>query len=436
MDQEGGPPACKPGSLTVQGLVAPEGQIVEVLHGGVGARVCCDKPMRLLTENTTDAAVEKHVPVVEKVAGDPRLGQPTEFEVVTALAFLYFARLRPDLVVLEVGLGGRLDATNVVDPLAVIITNVSLEHTQVLGNTVELIAREKAGIIKTGVPVVTAAADPAALRVIWEACLEREAPLYRVIPGEEEGTAQKFAKTGFPGTGETGAPDLAGADSPGLTGICRFGERKIVPTGQQFTYRGLGQTLKGVTIPLRGGHQVINASTALAGLELLSHQGFLFPERRLREGLKDTRWPGRLEVVGKSPLVVLDGAHNPAAMEQLARSIGEHFRYRRLLLVLGILKDKDKEAMFRHILPLAHRLILTSPSSCGRAVSPQELAASEALTGYYSGPVRIENTVGGAMGAALEMAGETDLVLVAGSLYTISEAREYLFKGRGCPIEV
>ncbi len=375
--------------------------------------------------------VDRVRPVVAAVARDPRLGQPTEFEVVTALAFLYFARLQPDLVVLEVGLGGRLDATNVITPLAVLITNISLEHTRVLGDTVELIAREKAGIIKSGVPVITAAADPAALRVIDETCRKQGAPLFRVVPEEAGVGAEKFAETEFSETrGGAGSPPPSSADNPGQTGICRCGERKIIPTGQQFTYRGLEQTLKGVTIPLRGGHQVINASTALAGLEILSRQGFLFPEERLRQGLKDTRWPGRLEVVRSNPLVVLDGAHNPAAMAQLARSIGEHFRYRRLVLVLGILEDKDRATMFRHILPLTDRLILTSPP-CGRAAAPEDLAGSEALTGYYSGPVQIEGRVSDAVEAALELAGAMDLVLVAGSLYTISEAREYLCRGKG-----
>ncbi len=350
-------------------------------------------------------------PVAEEVARDPALGQPTEFEVVTVLAFLYFARRRPDLVVLEVGLGGRLDATNVVAPLVSIITNISLEHTAILGNSIESIAREKAGIIKSGVPLITASDDPAALKVIGETCREREAPIYRVIPeGENSAETGSFVSTG----------------------ICRYRERKIIPVGQQFSYRGLDLELKGLSIPLRGGHQVINAATALACLELLSRHGFVFPEEKLRKGLRDTRWPGRLEIVGKSPLVVLDGAHNPAAMEQLARAVGEHFRYRRLVLVLGVLKDKDSEAMFRHILPLAHRVVLTRPAH-DRAASPEALAGSGALAGYC-GPVQIENTVGGAVGTALELAGEMDLVLIAGSLYTISEAREHLLKSRRCAV--
>lgn len=372
-------------------------------------------------------------PLVEQVARDPRLGQPTEFEVVTALAFLYFARLRPDLVVLEVGLGGRLDATNVITPLVSIITNISLEHTRVLGNSIESIAGEKAGIIKPGVPVVTAAAYPAALKVIFETCRERGAPGYRVVPDEVSSSVRDEA--GSPARDEAGSPTRDEVSSPGWSGICKFSERKLIPLGQRFCYQGLDWHLQGLTIPLRGEHQVVNASTALAGLELLTRQGFVFSEGGLRTGLKNTCWPGRLEVMGKSPPVVLDGAHNPAAMEQLARSITEHFRYRRLVLVLGILKDKDQEAMFKHILPLAHRLVLTRPAY-GRAASPEELAGSKALAAYYSCPVQIESTVGGAVEAALKLAGEMDLVLIAGSLYTVSEAREYWLKYKGDRVKV
>lgn len=353
--------------------------------------------------------VERVRPLVDEIKGDPQLGQPTEFEVVTALAFLFFARHRPDLVVLEVGLGGRLDATNVITPLVSMLTNVSLEHTRVLGESVEAIAGEKVEIIKPGVPVVTAATDPAVLQVILEACRRRGAPGYRVVPA---GDGQKV--------------------SPGWSGAFSYGERKLVPLGQQFTYHGPEWELPGLVISLRGGHQVVNAATALAGLELLSQQGFQLPEGGVRPGLKNTVWPGRLEIVGKSPLVVLDGAHNPAAMEQLALSVAEHFRYRRLVLVLGILADKDKEAMFRHILPLAHRLVLTRPAY-GRAASLEELAASKALAAFYSGPVQIEKTVVGAVEQALKLAGKMDLVLVAGSLYTVSEARDYLLNsGDSC----
>ncbi len=346
--------------------------------------------------------VEQVRPIVEQITEDPRLGQPTEFEVVTALAFLYFARHRPDLVVLEVGLGGRLDATNVITPLVSIITNVSLEHTWVLGNSVESITEEKVQIIKPGVPVVTASTDPVVLKIILETCRLRHSPVYRVVPagGEEEGL-------------------------PNWSGTFSYSERKLIPLGQQFCYRGLDLHLRSLTIPLRGEHQVVNASTALAGLELLARQGFVFTEDGLRAGLKNTFWPGRLEVMRENPLVVLDGAHNPAAMEQLARSITEHFRYRRLILVLGILKDKDKDAMFRNILPLAYRLVLTRPAY-ERAAPPEELAASKALAAYYTGPIQIESTVEGAVEAALKLAGKMDLVLVAGSLYTVSEARGHL----------
>jgi dihydrofolate synthase / folylpolyglutamate synthase len=337
-------------------------------------------------------------PLVEQISADPQLGQMTEFEVVTTLALAFFARRQPDLVVFEVGLGGRLDATNVVTPLAGIITNVSLEHTDVLGDTVQAIAREKAGIIKPGVPLITATADADVLAVLEERCRELAAPLYRVLPPDE---ADRICDN-----------------------TAAYSRERITGDGQYLSYRGFERTLTDLFIPLRGGYQAANAATALAAVELLSRQGFEVDEASLRRGLAETRWPGRLEVLSREPLLIMDGAHNPAAVELLAGAIPEYFRYRRLILVLGVMADKDIQAIMGSITPLADEVVLTRPS-LPRAAEPKHLAEYIREIPCFTGRVHVEDDLGRALELALSLASPADAVLVTGSLYTVSDARAY-----------
>ncbi len=327
-------------------------------------------------------------PLAEKIAGDPRLGQPTQFEVVTAIAFAYFARVKPDIVVLEVGLGGRLDATNVVLPLVTIITTVSLEHTRVLGKTVEAIAAEKAGIVKEKTEVVTQA-QGAALGVIEGICRRRGAPLYRL--------GKEFRAEFLSG-------DLH---------------------RQTFDYQGLAQNLKGLGIPLLGEHQIANASVALAALELLGKRGFVLTEEALRSGLSQTRWPGRLEILRRDPLVVIDGAHNLEAFQGLRRALPKIFSYRKMILVLGILQDKAVEGILAEIVPLAYKLILTRPNS-PRAADPRRVERIAAK--LFQGQILVEEEIVSALQRAFALASPEDLILIAGSLYLISEIRNFFFQ--------
>jgi len=342
-------------------------------------------------------------PLVEEVSADPRLGQVTEFEVVTALAFRYFARHNPQVVILEVGLGGRLDATNVITPLVSIITNVSREHVDYLGEDIAGIAREKAGIIKEGVPVVTAAEDPVVFQVIEEKCRQQQAPLCRV----------RFREGRDIGSGKN--------DPGGDQAFC--GDRRPVEEGQYFHFYGPGMELSELFLPLLGDYQVVNASTALAALEILNDRGLPLGESHIRRGLKGVSWPGRMEVVQSFPRVVLDGAHNPAAVENLARAVREHFSYRRLILVLGILKDKDASLMLSFLAPLAAETLVTLPPIF-RGTDPEEIASK--ARHYTSGPVLAVPEVKEAVEEALNRASTEDLVLVCGSLYVIAEARKCL----------
>lgn len=343
--------------------------------------------------------VDRVRPLVEKVNKDPELGVMTEFEVVTTLALTYFSGANLDLVVLETGLGGRLDATNVVDPLLSIITNVSLEHTDVLGDTVEKIAVEKAGIIKQNRPLLTAAEDPRVLKIIEEKCIEQNSGFYRVyspLDGKETGQEYK----------------------PGAQ------LQEISPEGQYFRYTGSIFNCERIFIPLRGTYQVTNAATALAALELLEKEGFKVSEPELRSGLEKTEWPGRLELFSKNPHLIMDGAHNPAAIENLARSLPDYFKYRKLILVVGMMADKDIAAMLKRILPLSDKVVFTRPI-LPRAADPRDLASVATRQLEFEKEHYVISEHGAALEKALELAGPQDAVLVTGSLYTVSDVRAY-----------
>ncbi|MSQ40225.1 MAG: bifunctional folylpolyglutamate synthase/dihydrofolate synthase [Dehalococcoidia bacterium] len=339
-----------------------------------------------LVEGLSDAAQE-----VGKT--DPH-GGVTTFEMLTAMAFAHFARRRADIQVLEVGLGGRLDATNMVPrPLVCVITALSLDHTAILGNTVAEIAREKAGIIKPGVTVVTAPQLPEALAVIQEVCETRGATLVQV--------AQEYAW-------ERTAQDLE---------------------GQSFTLRGR-QGEWSLWIPLLGRHQMENAATAVTALDVLRRQGVSIAQRNMVQGLESVRWPGRLEVLQRDPLVVVDGAHNPASMGRLRQAVGEDLPHRRLLLVLGVSADKDFESMVEELARLNPALVVATRSRHPRALPTSAIARPFQQRGVSVHEVA---EVGEATRYAISQANEEDMVLVTGSLFAVAEAREQV---KGIPPEL
>ena len=325
-------------------------------------------------------------PLTERIAADPTLGQPTEFEVVTALALTFFAEMKPDIVVLEVGLGGRLDATNVVSPLVSVINTVSLEHTQILGDTITAITREKGGIIKNMTPLVTQATQEA-LPVLEDICRGKEAPLYRL--------GRDFHN-------EVVSSDLE---------------------GQVFHYYGLHRNFSALQIPLLGEYQINNASVALAALELLEEKGFPWDEESLRRGLKTTHWPGRLEILGDHPLLVIDGAHNAEAFRELRRVLLQLFSKRKLILVLGFLADKAAAELLPEIVPDAEAVILTKPLS-PRAADPLDLEGIAREICQCS--VFVEEEISAAIEKAFSLAAAEDMILISGSLYLIGEARRIL----------
>ncbi|MBW1679371.1 MAG: bifunctional folylpolyglutamate synthase/dihydrofolate synthase [Deltaproteobacteria bacterium] len=309
----------------------------------------------------------------------------TFFEFTTLLAFLYFLQEKVDLAVVEVGMGGRLDATNVLKPLVSVITNIAREHQQYLGNTLEKISREKAGIIKPNGVLITAVNQPRILTRIHSRCQEMGSKMYRI------GKDIRIREDGLGG----------------------------------FDYRGIFNNYRGLRIKVMGEYQVINAAMAVGITELLGAQGYLVDEKAVREGLREMRWPGRLELINLSPKVLLDGSHNLAAIEKLRKELLMNFSYQKLFLVIGIMEDKSIRPILKRLVPLAHRTIFTRPQM-DRAASPFSLFK---YARYLTDRVEIVEDVKQAVRKAMVRAGNDDLLCVTGSLFTVGEARELFSPG-------
>jgi dihydrofolate synthase / folylpolyglutamate synthase len=311
----------------------------------------------------------------------PRTSHPTFFEVTTALAFLHFVRCQVDYAVVEVGMGGRFDATNVLDAQVAVITNIALEHEEYLGKTLGAIAAEKAGIIKEAAHVVTAVDAPEALAVITDACHKRGVTPFDVRSAYDWRVHRS---------------DLF---------------------GQRFSVGDKGQSADTFDIPLLGRHQVVNAVVALAASRLLRSGGAVISERAIRDGLAQTRWPGRLQLFPGRPLVILDGAHNPAGAIALRAFLEEQQFAGRLTLVFGVLQDKNWIAMLQELAPLAKRVVLTRPEN-ERAADPHRLLEAE----RFCSKIEILEDVAEAIALAKTVTDPEDAVVVTGSLFVVSAA--------------
>ncbi|HJX34919.1 MAG TPA: folylpolyglutamate synthase/dihydrofolate synthase family protein [Desulfatiglandales bacterium] len=305
---------------------------------------------------------------------------PTYFEAATVMALTYFAEENTDISIMEVGMGGRLDATNIIIPLVSAITNISLEHQAFLGRRVIDIAGEKAGIIKKGVDTVTAATQPSVIRLFEGICAEKNAPFWRV------GKDMRYRSA-----------------------------------GSGLSYYGLKHTFRNLDAGLKGSYQKRNIALAIAIIELLEQKGFEISSRDIKEGLRETIWPGRLHLISKSPLIVLDGAHNPAGIRELAEAVEKAFSYNRLILIIGIMKDKDIGNMISRLVPMADYIICTSPNYY-RSAESGDLMRNEYLHGRAVEAVPV---ISKAIERAKEMAGLRDMILITGSLFTIGEALTY-----------
>jgi len=309
---------------------------------------------------------------------------PTEFELVTAIAIEYFARQGCQAVVLETGMGGTLDSTNVIEkPLCAVITNISLDHTRELGATVEKIATEKAGIIKYGCPTVTYSLPENILAVISSRCLERASPL---------------------SSADFGAIETI---SDGLD-------------GQRFSYKGF----KDLFLPLLGSHQLRNAAVVLEAISVLRSRGLAIDDGAVRSGLENTRWPARFEIVSEKPFFVVDGGHNPQCAEAVAENLIRYFPEKRRVILLGILADKDYLGFALSLDPAACAYVTVAPRN-PRALSASALA--EALRSLGK-PVEAAESIESGIEQARALAGEDGVVCSVGSLYTADTVMTYFGK--------
>ena len=305
----------------------------------------------------------------------------TYFEFLTAMAFHFFEQERVDVAVLEVGMGGRLDATNVVEPAVSVISNISLDHGHYLGETLERIAREKSGIIRKNGCCLTASRQKRIVGMIKEACRKKQSRFFRL---GHEIKVRKQKEGGF-------------------------------------SFRGMNRRYDHLCCPLKGRHQMDNAALAVGAVALLAEHGLAVQEEAIRRGLSETRWEGRLEILQKRPTVLIDGAHNPAGISSLCAALKEEFRYRRLTVIFGALDDKDCRTMLRRLLPLADKVILARPEN-ERSLAPAVLLP---IAMRYHRRVEIIEKPEEALLKSLASATAEDLICVTGSLYLIGAAKRF-----------
>ena len=341
--------------------------------------------------------VEKLKPAIETVSTS-EFGRVSFFEIYTALAFSYFADKATDFAVIEVGLGGRLDATNVVTPVATVITPIGLEHTAILGETYTEIAGEKAEIIKQKCPLALAPQHPEARTVFEKVASERNAPI--VEP-----------------------KNLVGRD-------CSASSSRLVrnadglPVAQEFDVETDSESYPQLTMPLLGHHQFINATTAVTAIECLKQKGYIVPKTSVYAGFKNVQWQGRIQRIRSSPIVVLDGAHSPASMEALCSTLRQSFRYDRVTFIVSLMRDKNLTAIGNIVSQTADFVIATQVLN-----NPRVMSAEEILDAWENTCEKISacSTPEKAITRALSGASPADLICITGSLYLVGQALE-IFK--------
>ena len=326
------------------------------------------------------AAVTQYV----KPMADAMAESPTEFELVCCIAFEYFKRQNCDIVVLEVGMGGELDSTNVIDtPEVAVITNIGLDHTDVLGSTVEEIARTKAGIFKEGGKAVVYRSTPSVEKVFEEICQERNVSLRK-------------------------------ADFDSLQLVSRSLEGQTFHCGNR----------KDLQLPLLGDHQLHNAAVVLSVADALIEKGWKITEEHIREGIRDVSWPGRFDIVSRDPLFIIDGGHNPQCIDALVKNIEDYLAGRTVIALTGVLADKDYADMYRPVMPLVQEFVCITPPNPRKLDAPL-LAQYLQAAGAKATPCE---TITQGVRTAMEKAGKDGVVLCFGSLYTIGDIRNALYE--------
>ena len=320
--------------------------------------------------------------------------QLTFFEFTTAMAFMYFAREKVDFAVVEVGMGGRLDATNVLNPVVSIITEIDIEHTEHLGKDIKLIAGEKGGIIKEKGTVILSSRKPDVIEIIESICKDKNAKLYRI--GRDFGFRN-----------------------------AEYGMRR-----SKFEFHNPKSAIQNFKIPLLGKYQIINASIAIKASLIIKESGFKIDESNIRDGLKKVQWNGRLEIVSENPIIILDGAHNPAAAKALSEELKKFrnaeygIRVNQLMLIIGILKDKDYKGIISFLAPIADYIIITKPKTDRGRIA--EDLKTESLK--YKKDVEIIEDISEAISKAKSYTKSNDIICITGSFFTIGEAIKWVSK--------
>lgn len=339
-------------------------------------RICIDhQPIK------DDEVLHAYEMIRQVYSGDR---EPTFFEFATAMALYYFGKNHVDVAIIETGMGGRLDATNIINPVLSIITNISVEHKEYLGDTIYKVAQEKAGIIKKDTPVVTGVRQKDAVKAVQEASAKVTAPVFR------QGDAFKVRRN----------------------------------SGSAFTYFGISNTWKKMQTILSGNYQVDNAALTLAACEVLIQKGYRLPLASIKKGLAENQWPGRLEVVSTDPYVLLDGAHNLMAARNLGGFLKQVAEKHAITMVVGILDDKPYRSMLKDLLAPCKRVIITRPK-INRSLPVEVL--HEAAAEFISDITMIED-VDKALLHAMNTAKQNDAICAAGSLYVVGEAKTALEK--------
>jgi dihydrofolate synthase/folylpolyglutamate synthase len=328
---------------------------------------------------------QKIRPIIEKMQASREI--PTYFEILTAISFQYFKEKRVDYAILEVGLGGKYDATNIVAPVISVITNVSLEHQNILGKNITQIANQKGGIIKESTPIFTAAKNKS-LEIIKKIAIEKKAPIYII-------SNKNWIR---------------------LDNTLEF---------QEFQIKGLLKEYK-VRTKLLGNYQGENITLAIKSIEYFQNHGIKINEDYIQQGIKKTINPGRMEIVNYDPIILLDGAHNPQGVKLLVETLKNDFKYNKLIFILGILKDKDIKSMMPSIISISDYIITTQSNNI-RAIESVEL---EKIIKKMNNKIKVisKNKIQDAIKHAITITKNNDLVCITGSLYTVAEARGYLKK--------
>ena len=324
---------------------------------------------------------------VEKMAKD----NPTFFEIFTAMAFMYFVDKKVDIAVIETGLGGRLDSTNVIEPAVVGITSISIDHQNLLGSTIDSIAREKAGVIKKGVPVVTVPQDPAAMKELKKAATAAKAPF--MVTGKDIDFSYRFESSREHGP---------------HTRICL-----TTPTSK----------FEHLRVPLPGEHQAINCGLAIAMLDMLKAGGYKIDDNKAAEGLKNIQMPGRMEIISHDPRILIDAAHNAASIKALIAAIGQHIPYDSMIVIFGCGQDKDIRGMLEQLQYGADKMIFTRSNS-PKAVYPQDLA--DMYTEICGKMCQTAMSLSEALRIASSAISKEDLICITGSFYLVGQAKVML----------